>query len=219
MCFRRGRDVRTGRGSLGIGADNLLAIVDVVVVAARRTRDAVHVHGGAFDENRLTIALHKHLELVMDERGYVHFTYLLEASLNNPNGDLDKTDGRIDLKVVFAEYLRPEEYYFGIECKRLKPGDADTFRYYVDNGVGKYADGTYSPGHPVAMLVGYLMAPFGNPAETQLSTRILRRYAGAAPLGVWPDLATPDATLVVGEVPRTQGAAIKLLHAMLPMYP
>ncbi|CAX26048.1 protein of unknown function [Methylorubrum extorquens DM4] len=46
----------------------------------------------------------------MDERGYVHLAYLLEASLNNPNGDLDKTDARIDLKVVFAEYLRLEEY-------------------------------------------------------------------------------------------------------------
>ncbi|CAX26049.1 protein of unknown function [Methylorubrum extorquens DM4] len=69
------------------------------------------------------------------------------------------------------------------------------------------------------MLVGYLMGPFGDPAEAQVSTRILRRYTGAAPLSVWPGLATPDATLVVGEVPRTQGAAIKLLHAMLPMYP
>ncbi len=123
------------------------------------------------------------------------------------------------MKMIFQSYLRPEEYYFGIKCKRLKPGDVDNFRYYVDKGVDRCVDGVYSPNYPVAILIGYLMEPFEAPAEAQIPERIITKYFGVSPLDVWPELASPYAALVSGEVPRVKGAPMKLIHAMLPMLP
>jgi hypothetical protein len=161
MPFRRRSDRPGGHGDLGISRDNLILVVQIVVQAARRTRRRLHRRGAAFDENKITIEMHKEIVRIIRHRGFHHFAFMLEASLNSPEGEFGKVNGRIDLQVVFTEWLRPDEYYFGVECKRLRPGDTDTFRYYVDSGVGKFADGTYAPGHPMGMLVGYLMGDAG----------------------------------------------------------
>ncbi|MBE7204859.1 MAG: hypothetical protein INR70_44650 [Parafilimonas terrae] len=219
MCFPRARRGHVGRPNLGISHDNLVIIVQLVVLGARRTRRKLYAAGTAFGENFITIELHKELLKLIDWHGYHHLAVMLEASLNTPRGDLGKIEGRIDLQVIFAENLRPSEYYFGVECKRLRPGDTATFRYYVDSGVGKYAAGTYSPGHPMGMLVGYLMAISPTPVPAELSRRVVKRHPGSTALAAWPTRRYRDAELVTGDVPRTPGNPINLLHAVVRMYP
>jgi len=219
MPFQRHGSRRVGRGDLSISSDNLVLIVQLVVQAARRTRRRLYDGGGtAFDENKITIELHKEIVRLLRYRGFRHLTFLLEASLNTPDGELGKVDGRIDLQVVFAEWLCPDEYYFGVECKRLRPGDTGTFRYYVDAGVGKFADGTYSPGHPVGMLVGYLMADAAAAVTDELSRRVTSRYPGAIALACWPDKSYRDADIVTGAVPRAAGLPIEILHTVVRMH-
>ncbi|MBK3402671.1 hypothetical protein H0176_22075 [Methylorubrum populi] len=193
-------------------------IVQLIVQAARRTRRRLYACGEIFDENKITIELHKEIVRIIRRRGFFHLAFMLEASLNNPDGELGKVDGRIDLQVVFAEWLRPDEYYFGVECKRLRPGDSGTFRYYVDAGVGKFADGTYAPGHPTGMLVGYLMADAEEAVTEELSRRMASKYPGVIELDGWPDKTYRDAEIVAGDVPRSVGVPINILHAVVRMH-
>ena len=219
MPFLRKRQGRVGDGDLGISPANLLLIVELVVQAAKHTRRSIHGGGRPFDENKITIELHKDIVRLMRRHGYEHMWFVPEASLNNPRGELGKVEGRIDLQVIFAERLRPEEYYFGIECKRLRPGDTGTYRYYVDAGVGKFASGVYSPGHPMGMLVGYLMGPADGSTLDDLSRRIGGRYPGAAPLRTWRHTHYRDTEIGVGSVPRVSGRPLDLLHAVVRMHP
>lgn len=218
MPFQRQGARPAGRGDLGISGDNLILIVQLVVQAARRARRRLYARGVTLDENKITIELHKEIVHIIRHRGFFHLAFMLEASLNNPNGELGKVDGRIDLQVVFAEWLRPDEYYFGVECKRLRPGDSGTFRYYIDAGVGKFADGTYSPGHPMGMLVGYLMADAKEVVTEELSRRVSSRYPGARDLDSWPHRSYRDADIVAGDVPRTAGHPITILHTVVRMH-
>ncbi|WP_342153289.1 hypothetical protein [Methylorubrum sp. SB2] len=218
MPFQRQGVRPVGRGDLGISGDNIVLIVQLIVQAARRTRRRLYASGVAFDENKITIELHKEIVRIIRRRGFYHLAFMLEASLNNPDGELGKVDGRIDLQVVFAEWLRPEEYYFGVECKRLRPGDSGTFRYYVDAGVGKFADGTYAPGHPAGMLVGYLMANAEGAVTDELSRRVSSKYPGAVTLNGWPDKSYRDADIVAGDVPRAAGQPINILHTVVRMH-
>jgi hypothetical protein len=219
MPYARARKERVGRGDLGISNDNLIVIVQLIVLGARRTRRRLYAAGPKFGENVITIEVHKELLKLIAWHGYHHLAVILEASLNNPDGDIGKIEGRIDLQVIFAEDLRPADFYFGVECKRLRPGDTDTFRYYIDSGVGKYASGTYSPGHPMGMLVGYLMGSSETSVPDELSRRVVERHPGSAALVTWPTRFYRDAEIVAGDVPRRAGGAINLLHTVVRMHP
>jgi len=55
-----------------------------------------------------------------------------------------KPEGVIDFKIIFSA---DEREYFGLECKRVGASDKDLARYYLDEGVRRYVDAKYGPGH------------------------------------------------------------------------
>lgn len=65
-------------------------------------------------------------------------------------------EGRIDIKII---YSFDETEYFGMECKRIsstKP-DRDLATKYVNNGVLRFVEEIYSPGHDWGAMLGFVI--------------------------------------------------------------
>lgn len=65
-------------------------------------------------------------------------------------------EGRIDIKII---YSFDEAEYFGMECKRIsstKP-DRDLATKYVRNGVLRFVEEIYSPGHEWGAMLGFVI--------------------------------------------------------------
>lgn len=65
-------------------------------------------------------------------------------------------EGRIDIKII---YSFDEAEYFGMECKRVsstKP-DRDLATKYVKNGVLRFVEEIYSPGHDWGAMLGFVI--------------------------------------------------------------
>lgn len=65
-------------------------------------------------------------------------------------------EGRIDIKII---YSFDETEYFGMECKRIsstKP-DRDLATKYVKNGILRFVEGIYSPGHDWGAMLGFVI--------------------------------------------------------------
>lgn len=71
------------------------------------------------------------------------------SSLNTP-----KPEGRIDIKII---YSFDEGEYFGLECKRISGTDRALARKYVTQGLMRFIDGKYSPGHDWAAMLGFVI--------------------------------------------------------------
>lgn len=65
-------------------------------------------------------------------------------------------EGRIDIKII---YSFDESEYFGMECKRIsstKP-ERDLARKYVKNGILRFVEEVYSPGHDCGAMLGFVI--------------------------------------------------------------
>ncbi|MGF3027062.1 hypothetical protein ACQVP2_30125 [Methylobacterium aquaticum] len=217
MSFRSGGDGRLGVGSLGIGEDALSALVALVVLACRRARRTMVALPGGFDENKVSVQVHQELQTVQDRFNLRWLEFHLEGVLNPPGRVPTKTVGRIDFKVKLRQHHGYPNAYFGVEGKRVSPGDTALARYYMQAGVGKFAAGTYSDGHPEAVLLGYLLAPPVTAVLDDIRRRLARLHGAAATLRPWGPRYR-DAQVVEGMVPRVRGGPIRLLHAIVRMH-
>ena len=76
-----------------------------------------------------------------------------EAS-SRRNDESVKPDGRIDFKFI---YTYTEHGFFGLECKRVSGSDADLAKEYVRQGLMRFVEGKYSPGHQAAAMLGFVI--------------------------------------------------------------
>lgn len=55
---------------------------------------------------------------------------------------LQKTSGRVDMRFLSPNSLAVQDYFFGIECKRID-GRRNLIKEYVENGIRRFTTGKY----------------------------------------------------------------------------
>ncbi len=65
-----------------------------------------------------------------------------------------KPEGRIDIKII---YNFNENEYFGIECKRVTSKNKKLAEKYINEGIMRFVNGKYSPGHDYAAMLGFVI--------------------------------------------------------------
>ena len=222
--------VSYGNPSLGIAEDEIDAIIALMVLGARRARPRLLAFG-RFDENGASVEVYKEIVSVSRRLRLTQFHFQPEGILLGEEPlPTTRYRGRIDFQVRVPSQFARYDDYFGVECKLLSSRQSAKARYYVRTGVRKFVDGTYSAGHPVAMLIGYVLQPRLKKGRhvahgidhllwtsADLEVRILRDYVGASAFS--HRRTYRDALIQQNVVPRPVGRPVRLLHAMLQMYP
>lgn len=77
-------------------------------------------------------------------------TQRTDKTMAKPRGQAPKID------FCFRTW-RPDDRYFGVECKNLIEGDTYLNKRYIDTGVGNYVSGRYGATSAENALVGYVL--------------------------------------------------------------
>jgi hypothetical protein len=91
-------------------------------------------------------------------------------------------DGRIDIMII---HNFVEDEYFGIECKRIRGRRMTLAKKYVEEGVMRFVQGKYSPGHQWGALVGFAIDDDCLGAAAQVETQINSKQGDTALLRAW----------------------------------
>ncbi|MCH7728455.1 MAG: hypothetical protein IH991_18545 [Planctomycetes bacterium] len=76
-----------------------------------------------------------------------------ERETQRDDADKEFPTGRID---VFVIYSFEEDEYFAMECKKVDDRHETSAKKYVKNGVCRFSEGKYSPGHPYAAMIAFV---------------------------------------------------------------
>lgn len=71
---------------------------------------------------------------------------------------LQKTAGRVDMRFLSPNCLAVQDYFFGIECKRLD-GKRHLSREYVLNGIRRFTTGKYPSCLGCNAMLGFIVCP------------------------------------------------------------
>ena len=82
-----------------------------------------------------------------------------ERGAQSDRAQQDTRSGLIDIMV---SYTWNESTYLTMECKRIRSDENSLALAYVRDGVNRFAEGKYGPGHAFGIVVGYVIC--GNPA-------------------------------------------------------
>lgn len=77
-----------------------------------------------------------------------------EREVQSDRAQQDTPTGLIDIMV---SYTWKESNYLTMECKRVRSDENSLALAYVRNGVNRFAEGKYSPGHAFGIVVGYVI--------------------------------------------------------------
>ena len=71
---------------------------------------------------------------------------------------LQKTAGRVDMRFLSPNCLAVQDYFFGIECKRLD-GKRHLSKEYVVNGIRRFTTGKYPSNLGCNAMLGFIVCP------------------------------------------------------------
>lgn len=71
---------------------------------------------------------------------------------------LQKTSGRVDMRFLSPNCLAVQDYFFGIECKRLD-GKRHLSKEYVVNGIRRFTTGKYPSYLGCNAMLGFIVCP------------------------------------------------------------
>ena len=71
---------------------------------------------------------------------------------------LQKTAGRVDMRFLSPNCLGVQDYFFGIECKRLD-GKRHLSKEYVVNGIRRFTTGKYPSFLGCNAMLGFIVSP------------------------------------------------------------
>lgn len=204
-----------GRPSLHLAADEIATAVDLICQGVAEARTSVTA---GMLEVPITIRVRKAMRRVKRRLEIANIEIAGEVELLDENDPSAATMGRIDIIAKFRQHFGDENAYLGIECKRIAPGDSTLNRRYVAEGVDRFASGQYGPGHPLGMMLGYVLSvPAGELAE-DIDSRIQTAYGAAAKLAVTG--CHPGALCMhEGAIPQGGAHHIRLLHIFVDMTP
>jgi len=91
-----------------------------------------------------------------------------EREAQSDRAQQDTPTGLIDIMV---SYTWRESTYLTMECKRIRSDENSLALAYVRNGVNRFAEGKYGPGHAFGIIVGYVIC--GNAAGCAERVRLV----------------------------------------------
>lgn len=208
-------------GSIGVSALNLranivAAILDLVRTCWASSQANINSTQGEEDlRNVLMLAMRAE----KDRRGISMLIQPEAGSLSARN--LTAPEGRIDIAVYYAMH---EDNHVAIECKRvssLSGNAADVLiSRYVSEGVHRFARSTYSPGHPYAMMLGFVVGGTASACASRVERLLgMRRHTTqCAIVDAWaPATGFTPATDLYSTAHQQTGStvALVLLHLFL----
>lgn len=110
-------------------------------------------------ENKIAGYLRREMKIEKDSRPELKNQIRIEQEVGTfASQDSIEPEGRIDIKII---YSFTEEEYFSMECKRVssdtKGKDKELARKYITNGIMRFIEGIYSPGHDFAAMIGFVI--------------------------------------------------------------
>ena len=207
---------RVGIPSLGLEDALLQACVAMLVMALRRSRRQAVLREGFRHEDLISLDVLRQAKFLRRHSGWPAFHFLYEQILTHPQKPRRGYEGRIDFMIKSPQQTDDDDY-FGIECKRLGRRPANLVQHYIRKGVDRFWRGTYSFGHPRAMMIGYVMDPPMDRYVQRVENLLRHRYPGSLrfrPFG----RPFRDMTIVEGTLRRGDGSRIVLTHLFATMH-
>lgn len=214
--MRLSTESSVGRPSLDLGDDEIATAIDLVCRGATEARASVTA--GMF-EVPITILVKKAMRRTKQRLGLTNIEIGGEFEVLDVDDPTAATKGRIDITAKFRQHFGDEDAYLGVECKRVAPGDATLNRAYVADGVDRFATGQYGLGHPVGMMLGYVLKLPPGTLAVDIDVRIRKSYGESAKL---TDMVchTDALSMHEGDVPQGgDGHLIRLVHIFVDMSP
>lgn len=110
------------------------------------------------DEPTIAGALHNEMWAEKKRRKIPGPPQIINESAERYSEKSLKPDGFIDFKIIYGWN---KQDYFGIECKRVscatKGKNRDLATKYVTEGMIRFVEGKYSPGHDYAAMLGFVI--------------------------------------------------------------
>ena len=128
-------------------------------------------------------------------------------------------DGWIDLKFIYS--FSDEQSFFGIECKRLQSSNRRLVAEYVKEGVMRFVDGKYSPGHDWAAMCGFIIEGRVQHCAKILESEMETWKDKTRQMHPWRPITTFGKKRLFCSVHKQQpkGNSISLLHVLLSCSP
>jgi len=208
-------DTPVGRPSLALGDDERATVVDLL---CRGAKSAAALATPGMLEVPLTRLVRKCMRRVKAERriGGVHIRG--EHEIDDMASDDPNVLGRIDLTLQFLHQFDDEDAYVAIEAKRVGAGETTLNQRYVTEGVERFAQARYSPGHPWGFMLGYVLRqPVARSIEG-INGHLERGYGKAARMATvetHPDALEIQQSKVVQNL--TPAHELGLIHVFVDM--
>jgi hypothetical protein len=141
-----------GRLRVDISEHVLRTVLDLVVAAW--PTDAVHsMITTASSEDEITDALCREINAEKARRNIDNLDFHREPQSNLRQDGLPL--GYIDVKFVYNFWSRTD--YFALECKKVSARLETPGKKYIDDGVVRFVEEKYSPGHSWGGMAGYVI--------------------------------------------------------------
>ena len=145
-----------GQPTTTLSTDLIATVLDITIVGWSKVMAKNEVDKDDI-ENKIAGCLRRAMKKEKDSRPGLKHQIRIETevgTLRSPESI--EPEGRIDIKII---YSFDEAEYFGMECKRIsstKP-DRGLATKYVKNGILRFVEEIYSPGHDWGAMLGFVI--------------------------------------------------------------
>ena len=160
-----------GQSTTTLSIDLIATVLDITIVGWSKVTKNNEVNTDDI-ENKIAGCLRRAMKKEKDSRPGLKHQIRIETevgTLRSPESI--EPEGRIDIKII---YSFDEAEYFGMECKRIsstKP-NRDLATKYVKNGILRFVEEIYSPGHDWGAMLGFVIDKKVNENITLVKERI-----------------------------------------------
>lgn len=145
-----------GQPTTTLSIDLIATILDITIVGWSKVVANKEVNTNDL-ENKIAGCLRRAMKREKDNRPGLKHQIRIETEVGTlKSPESIEPEGRIDIKII---YSFDEAEYFGMECKRIsssKP-DRDLSTKYVKNGILRFVEEVYSPGHDWGAMLGFVI--------------------------------------------------------------
>ena len=147
-----------GQTTINLSVDIIATVLDITVVAWSKLMEFKKINNKML-ENKITGYLRREMTSEKNSRPKLKNQIRIESEVGTLSSQESvEPEGRIDIKII---YSFNEEEYFSMECKRVSSSstgkDRELAKKYLTNGIMRFVEGIYSPGHDFGAMLGFVI--------------------------------------------------------------
>ncbi len=146
-----------GEPTTALPIDIIATVLDITVVGWSKVIANQEVNTNDL-ENKIAGCLRRAMKKEKDSRLGLKNQIRIETEVGTlKSPESIEPEGRIDIKII---YSLDEAEYFGMECKRISSTgkeDRKLATKYVKNGILRFVEEIYSPGHDWGAMLGFII--------------------------------------------------------------